>query len=75
MQLQASALEERTDRLVDRVVELLKRVAQSLSAKKVTKTLLTDATAMKSGYREACASSSPEQFIERIALVAGRRHV
>lgn len=69
MHLQPSELEQRTDRFAEQLRDLLKRAGDTVSATKVTKALLADSTAMQRGYREACASSSPEQFIERIAHV------
>jgi hypothetical protein len=63
-------LEQRTDRFVNGLTDLLKRVDESPNTTRITKPLRQHAGEMKSGYRDACASSSPEQFIERISFVA-----
>src|SRR5438094_5943028 len=46
------------------------QVSAGLRAPKIMRTLITASTAMESGYRDTCASSSPEKFIEGISVVA-----
>jgi four helix bundle protein len=69
MHSRAIELQQRAARFVADVERLLKQIPDAMTARKLATTITTATTAMQTGYREACASSSPEEFIKRIALV------
>jgi hypothetical protein len=70
MQSHACELVERAGRFKDAVGDLANHVTDTPSARKIVKSLTATSSAIPSGYKDACASSSPEQFISRISAVA-----
>ena len=70
MQSRAKELAARTQRFKDAVSGLASQVRDGPSAPKVFKALVMAASAVATGYKDACASSSPDQFIAAISAVA-----
>jgi hypothetical protein len=70
MQQKAWELQERTRRFVAAVARFSTRISSGNGTSKAMRTLLATSTAMHSGYRDVCSSSSPEKFIAGISAVA-----
>jgi hypothetical protein len=67
---QALELEGRAGRFAADTERLLNKIPDAATAHKLSQAIKTSSVAMHAGYRDACASSSPEQFISRISAVA-----
>jgi hypothetical protein len=70
MHSQARELQERASRFVADTERLLNKIPDATTAQKLARTIKASSAAMHTGYRDACASSSPEQFVARISAVA-----
>ena len=70
MQSRAGELVARTQRFKHAVSRLASQVTDGPSAQKIFKALVVAANEIATGYKDACASSSPDQFIAQISVVA-----
>jgi hypothetical protein len=70
MHQKAWELPERTHRFAAAGARLSGEVTDGVRVHKVMRTLIAASTAMEAGYRDTCASSSPEKFIAGISIVA-----
>jgi hypothetical protein len=70
MHAQTVELQQRTRRFSAAVAQLAERAANTASSKRLVRTLIAASQAVERGYRDSCASASPEQFISAISVVA-----
>lgn len=70
VQSQSTELIARTQRFKDAVSGLASRLTDGPIARKIVKSLGTATNGIAVGYKDACASSSPDEFIARISVVA-----
>ena len=70
MQSRSWELQERATRFSTSVVRLCEQLTPAASSKRIVRNLINASSAMRIGYRDACSSSSPEQFLSRISAVA-----
>lgn len=70
MALQAIELQQRTARFLRAVEELAPKVSGEKRGQALLGSLLKSSREVEAGYRHACASASPAQFVSRISVVA-----
>jgi hypothetical protein len=63
-------LHERVGRFSRAVAGICAKLNDDLAARRVARRVSVEATAVDAGYRAACVSTSPEQFIVHIEAVA-----
>jgi len=63
-------LQARTSRLLAALEAIAPRVTGSARARMLAQTMTRACRAMDAGYRAACASASPEQFVSRMSDAA-----
>jgi hypothetical protein len=63
-------LQERTRRFAAAVTRLALQVPDSVRGPRIMRAIVTASKAIESGYRDTCASSSPERFIAGVSTVA-----
>ena len=63
-------LQDRIARFAGAVERLCAPLTAAGTAQPTIRKLTAAAAALQTGYRETCASSSPEEFVERISAVA-----
>jgi hypothetical protein len=73
MHQKAWELQERTRRFSQAVSDLCGKLSSERDVRKLARRVSIASTAVDIGYRAACVSQSPEQFIVHISAVA--RHV
>lgn len=70
MQSRSWEIQERAARFGKNVARLCEQVTVTPSSQRIVRNLTTASAAMQTGYRDTCASSSPERFILRISAAA-----
>ena len=70
MQSRSWEIQERAARFGKNVARLCEQVTVTPSSQRIVRNLTTASAAMQTGYRDTCASSSPERFILGISAVA-----
>ena len=70
MAAQAIELQQRTARFLRAVEELAPKVSGEKRGQTLLGSLLKSSREVEAGYRHACASATPAQFVSRISVVA-----
>jgi four helix bundle protein len=72
MHPKAWELQARTDRFAAAAIELCERLPADASAQRIARKLTASAKAMATGYKDVCASRTPERFIDGMSAVASQ---